>query len=92
MIEILVYTVASILAIIFCYGFLIKYHTRHIGPGPQAVHRNLNNERRKRREVIIKKENTFFGFEPGHRHSIVKITANGDTIQEFNSYTWKTED
>ncbi len=34
----------------FTYQFLDKYHTRHIGPGPQSIsrHRHPNNARQKR--------------------------------------------
>ena len=52
MIEILVLSVAGILGLIFCYCFLVKYHTRHLGPGPQPGHRNSENKRRKRKEVV----------------------------------------
>lgn len=37
----------------FAYQFLDKYHTRHIGPGPQPSHRHISNKRSKRRGVVV---------------------------------------
>ncbi len=37
----------------FIYIFLDKYHTRHIGPGPQrGGHRHPENIHRSRKEVV----------------------------------------